>query len=185
MNRPCYGLLSLFLLLSACTSTTNISRIYPFSSYVGKTVEINRSMAVVPAYNRWVAGSGGVGTLSWTVSKGLKNTNDVSQGETVYAVLPAGHQVRIDRVQDEINGDSESIVAYGRTVVPAGTKPARFAYEWGFDWILKPAPWEPDNLPKYRYLPSRYRLPPHFDYDMFKAPTNAPTWDTKPVAIKE
>jgi hypothetical protein len=179
LNRLRYCSLISLLLLSACTSTTNVSRVYPFSLYVGKTVEINRPMAVVPAYNRWVAGNGGVGTLSWTVSKGLENTNDVKGAR--YAVLPTGHQVRIDKVQDEIVGDSESIVAYGRTVIPPDTKPVKFAYAWGYLWILEPAPWEPENLPKYRHLPSRYRLPAHFDYDMFQSPTNVPTWDAVPT----
>jgi hypothetical protein len=102
----------------------------------------------------------------------------------VYAVLPVGHPVYLESVRDETAIDSERIIAYGKTIIPPGKKPVRVAYQWGAFWSLEPAPWEPDALPKQRYLPSRFRLPAHFDYEMFKSPTNAPTWDTQPAAIK-
>lgn len=179
MKRRNCSALFLALLLSSCTSATNISKVYPFSSYVGKTVTLDRPMAVVPAANIWTWRGKGLLTLACSVSRGLTNTNDVRTGDTVYALLPAGHQVHIDCVQDEVAFDVEHIVAYGRTTAPPAVKQVRFVYSWGYDWVLEPAPWEPATLPRLRYLPSRFHLPPHFDYDMFRPPTNAPTWDFK------
>ena len=153
-NRHRYWLL-LALFMGGCTSSQNISKVYPFSSYVGRTVTIQRPIAVVQTWNIWSGprGPGGIPTLSSSASRALKNTNDVETGEMVYTVLPMGHPVYLESVRDEIAFDSESIVTYGRTTIPPGEKPVQVAYRWGMLWCLEPAPWEPDTLPKRRYLP--------------------------------
>ena len=171
--------LAIAVALAGCTSATDVSRVYPFNSYVGKTVQIDRPLAVVHTTGGWT-GSDGVRTLRWFTHVGLTETNDLKYGYKSSGILPVGHIVHIDCVRDEVAFDSESIVAYGRTSIPPKTNLVSFVYAWGFLWTLHIAPWEPETLPQYRSIPSRFRLPPHFDYDMFRGPTNAPTWDAKP-----
>lgn len=161
------------LLLVGCSSV-DISNRDPFYDYVGRTVELREPVAVVSRHGYWNGGDGVRSRKS--VAYGLVTGSDQGYGR-VFATLPAGHKVQVDSVWDEVAGDGQQIVAYGRTTIPPATNEVRFAYAWGFIWMLSPAPWEPSNTPKQRAPPGR--LPPHFDYDMFRPPPDAPKWGTK------
>jgi len=161
------------LLLAGCSST-NISNRDPFYDYVGRSVELRCPVTVVARHGVWGSHEGVMSRRSadfGLVDRGSRNRRQV------YGELPVGHRVWIDSVWDEVVVDGEQIIAYGRTTIPPGTNEVRFAYSWGFLWILKRAPWESDDTPEKRAPPGR--LPPHFAYDMFKPPADIPKWGTK------
>ncbi|HUA67830.1 MAG TPA: hypothetical protein VMA13_04715 [Candidatus Saccharimonadales bacterium] len=166
------------LLLAGCTSSTKISKLDPFYNYVGQTVELRKPADIVTRRGIWF---GSYGVMSrHSADYGLIDAGG-GQGRGGYghviAELPVGHKVQIDSVWDEVVVDEEQIIAYGHTTIPPSTKEVSFAYPWGEFWILWPAPWEPSDTPEKRGPPGR--LPPHFDYDMFKAPAGTPEWGTK------
>jgi hypothetical protein len=163
----------LLLLLVGCSSV-DISNRDPFYDYVGRTVELRQPVAVVVRRAYWKGGDGVMARRS--ASYGLVTGNGQGYGR-VFSTLPAGHTVRINSVWDEVAGDGQQIVAYGHTTIPPSTNEVSFAYPWGLIWTLYPAPWEPETTPKLRGPPGR--LPPHFDYEMFRPPPDAPKWGTK------
>jgi hypothetical protein len=182
------------VLFAGCTSSTNISKRDPFYDYVGQTVELHRPVDVVGHHGSWFGGDKGVLALratqygiiesgtEWKDREFYDENSHIAGGSvdkygTVLVVLPAGHRVQIDSVWDEVVADEEQIIAYGHTTIPPGTNEVSFAYPWGEFWMLWRAPWEPDNTPLKRAPAGK--LPVHFDYDMFKAPTNTPTWGAK------
>lgn len=167
---------SAVLLFSAVgCSSTNISNCDPFYDYVGKTVELRRPVAVVARSSVW---SGGDGVLSLRPARyGIVDARNRGPYRKVYAQLPVGHAVRIEKVRDEVAFDVQHIIAYGRTTIPPRNKEVRFAYPWGALWQLERAPWEPDDTPPRRVASGR--LPPHFDYDIFRPDPDLPKWGTK------
>jgi hypothetical protein len=182
MNIRVYIFAFLPVVFAGCGST-NISKRDPFYDYVGQTVELRRPVDVVGKPGFWFGT--GQGVMARRAAKyGIieagterQGRGDFGQYGRVLAKLPVGHKVRIDSVWDEVVVDEEQIIAYGHTTIPPGTNEVSFAYPWGEFWMLWRAPWEPDDTPRKRAPAGK--LPPHFDYDMFKAPTNTPTWGTK------
>jgi hypothetical protein len=162
------------LFLVGCHSV-NISNRDPFYDYVGRTVELREPVAVVGRQSYWNGSDRGVRSRK-SAAYGLVSGSGHGY-KAVHAILPAGHKVSLDSVWDEVVFDGQQIVAYGRTTIPPSTKEVRFAYAWGFIWMLKPAPWEPADTPKKRAPPGT--LPPHFNYKMFQPPPDAPKWGTK------
>ncbi len=178
----------LVLVFVAGCSSTDVSKLEPFSSYVGQTVELRYPVAVVQRRSMWSAGSSGGVHSHQSAQYGLKAAvakqggawlGSAGHDDQIFATLPIQHPVRIVQVLDEVFIDGEQIVAYGRTTIPPGTNEVTFAYAWGFMWRLERAPWEPDSVPEKRYPPGQ--LPSHFDYEPFRTPTNAPTWGTRKV----
>lgn len=161
------------VLLVGCSSV-DISNRDPFYDYVGRTVELREPVAVV-GRRGYRSGRDGVPSRK-SAAFGIVEGSGQGYGP-VFSTLPAGHNVHIDSVWDEVAGDGQQIVAYGRTIIPPGTNEVRFAYVWGFIWVLSPAPWEPSGTPKKRAPPAQ--LPPHFNYEMFQPPPDAPKWGTK------
>jgi hypothetical protein len=170
--------LFLSLLVTGCSST-NVSQLDPFNNYVGHTVELQRPADVVAAPSFWWDGSSDGVMAMHPAEFGLINSGEImGRGEygRVFLQLPVGHKVHIDCVRDEIVADEEQIIAYGHTTIPPATKEVRFAYPWGEFWDLWPAPWEPENTPEERG--PGFKLPAHFDYDMFKPPPGTALWGT-------
>ena len=161
------------MLLAGC-SRKDVSNLDPFSGYVGRSVPLARQADVVRRYNPLWSGGDGVGSLS-SADVGVINTPDYPYIEKI-GTLPAGHVVTVDRVVDEVFMDGEHIIAYGRTTLPHSDKEVRFAYAWGTLWMLERAPWEPNKTPATRAPAGK--LPPHFDYDMFRPDPNLPKWGT-------
>jgi hypothetical protein len=169
--------------LCGCTSSKNISKISPFSEYVGRTVSLNRPMLLLPeGRGMWEPAhfprlrSSPFVLLDYEAARHA-GFYSAGRHDTQTQALAAGHAVIIDQVRDEIAFDAANIIAYGR-VRPSGfTNDVRFAYAWGQDWILRPAPWEPESVPQIRRPPGK--VPPHWDYEMFRAPSNAPTWGNR------
>jgi len=160
-------------LLQGCMSSRNISKLDPFCDFVDQTVELRRPVCVVHHCNTLM---GGTGVDSFRSARhGLVDHAGQWDGE-VLAQLPKGHRVTLTAVRDEVYFDSETIVAYGHTIVPPGTNEVSFAYHWGYYWELRRAPWELDDTPPRRGPPGK--LPPHFDYDMFRSPPDIPKWGT-------
>jgi hypothetical protein len=56
----------------------------------------------------------------------------------LYAELPRGQRITIDRVREEDVGDTYDNVAYGRTIMPSTGEEVSFAYIWT---SLRPPPW--------------------------------------------
>jgi hypothetical protein len=150
---------------AAAIDQTRLIQVQPYCEYVGRWVELQRPVKVVE--------HGKEGEPSkQKADYAIVPTNWTRV--TVFGVLPAGHKVFVSEVRDETSWDDEEIVAYGRTTLPWSGKDVSFAYSWGWMWTLKRAPWEPDNTPEKRAPP--FKLPPHFDYDMFKPPAGTPQW---------
>ena len=182
------------LCFTGCTSSTNISKRDPFYNYVGQTVELHCPVDVVGHSGVWFGGDKGIHTLH-TAQYGIIESGTEGQEREFYGenshvfsgsgdnygnvleVLTVGHRVQIDSVWDEVIADEEQIIAYGHTTIPPSTNEVSFAYAWGEFWMLWRAPWEPNDTPQKRAPTGE--LPAHFDYDMFKAPTNTPTWGAK------
>ena len=158
-------------LFTGC-SFKDLSKVDPFSDYVGQTVELRRPMSVVERRSIFSLGPG-VMTRS-PADYGLENVRYPIS--SAFPELPIGHQLRIESVWDEVVIDGEHIIAYCRTTIPPGTNEVRVAYPWGFIWVLERAPWEPDTVPEYRYPPTG--KPPRFGWEMYTVPTNPPTWGT-------
>jgi hypothetical protein len=193
MKIRVYLFVFLPVLFAGCTGSNNISKRDPFYNYVGQTVELHSPVDVVGSHGAWFGGDKGVLVLHAAqygiIESGTElqerefygeNSHIFSGGDKygpVLAVLPVGHRVQIDSVWDEVVADEEQIIAYGHTTIPPSTNEVGFAYPWGEFWMLWRAPWEPDNTPQKRAPAGE--LPVHFDYDMFKAPTNTPTWGSK------
>lgn len=164
---------ALLLLVTGCSST-NLSNRDPFFDYVGRTVELRRPALVVERPSIF---GGDVLARRYTKYGILDPSHRLTQIYPRFTELPVGHRVRSDSVWDEVELDAEQIVAYGRTTIPPGTNEVQFAYPWGEFWMLKRAPWEPDDTAEKRGPPGR--LPPHFDYPMFWPPPDTPKWGTK------
>jgi hypothetical protein len=166
--------------LAAFTSVIHardLSKLDPFCDYVGKTVELRRPMSVVETSNSklFFLPERGV-VVKGHADRGLAEVGQ--EGETkIFGTLPVGHLIRIARVSEETHFDSGNIIAYGRTKLPSSEKEITFAYVWATGWTLHPAPWEPDETPPIR--PAGIKLPPHFDYDTFKGPKDAPKWGVR------
>lgn len=133
-------------------SSTDVSKREPFMAFVGQTVELRRPMVVVQQKNRWFNGGSVVARRS--IDFGLKDINKTDKTDHISAQLPVGHRVRIESIRDEVIVDGEWIVAYGWTTIPPNPKEVRFAYDWGFIWILNRAPWESETVPERRDLSS-------------------------------
>lgn len=143
------------LLVAGC-STTNVSNREPLADYVGRTVTLNRPMALLKE---------GRGVWEWSHLPRLRKSHyvmlDIDASEKAYLhllpadtnfiVLPAGHTVTIETVRDETAFiDATHTTVYGRVTLPGGQKPVRFAFAWGDTVRLYPAPWESD-VPNRRY----------------------------------
>lgn len=144
----------------------------PFCEYVGKWVELRRPVAVVERSSRMSWRSHGI-TSKQKVDYGLIEISQTN-GMKVFGTLPVGHKVLVTDVRDELLLDDQQMMAYGGTTLPWNNKKVTFAYSWGAVWTLWPAPWEPDGTPKQRGPEGK--LPPHFDYPMFRLPADAPKW---------
>lgn len=159
------------LVLCGCISSKNISNRQPFSDYVGKTVTLNRPMILLKEGRGFWTGEA---VPRVRVSPYVMYDGDKSVEKGAPIKLPAGQQVKITKVCDEIMGDSANIIAYGTVVPPNATNRITFGYQWGMIWQLHPAPWEPEGTPELRRRVGA--LPSHWNYDIFQPPTNAPTW---------
>ncbi len=142
----------LLLTITAGCSSTNVSDQEPYSLYVNQaSVTLQHPVVVVQRGSMWSSGSGGVRSLR-RAQFGLRHAPMVREEDRIFAQLPVGHSVQIDRVVDEVFIDGQQIVAYGRTSIPPSTNLVTFAYDWGFIWNLEPAPWEPLDTPRRRYV---------------------------------
>jgi len=150
-------LICLFVLLltSGCYfHSRDISRLEPFSAYVGKTVTLQRPMALIGGGNWFFPDElrtfhkvdyclVNVGVLGdW-----LFTTNYVG---IVYGELPVGHRLTILRVCDDADADNEGIIAYCRTQISPDSKDVIVGYGWGMNLCLERAPWEPNTAPNQR-----------------------------------
>src|ERR1051326_1844652 len=135
------------LLLLGCSST-NVSNREPLADYVGRTVTLNRPMALIKE---------GRGIMAWSHLPRLRKSpyvmldTDASEKaflhpyptDTNVIVLAVGYAVTIDTVHDEIAGiDPVHTTVYGRVILPGADAPVRFAFAWGDTVRLFPAPWE-------------------------------------------
>jgi len=179
-NSTCLGLIALVALFAGCVSSKNVSKVPPFSDYVGRTLPLVRPVALIregmgmwaPAHFPRLRSSPYV-MLDFQ-SPAMGDFHHLEPTDTNYVTVPSGQLVTIECVRDEIAGEAANLIAYGRIVLPDATNKVRFAYPWGHYWHLRAAPWEPGDTPEVRRPPGK--LPAHWDYDMFYSSTNAPTW---------
>jgi hypothetical protein len=155
-------------------ATSNLSRLDPFSSYIGKSVPLRQPMVL--------AETGGLSPADYMMIKVPDEQDGTPMDEPgllpeVVEKLPAGHHIRLDRVVDRIVGDGERIIAFGSTILPSTGREIKFEYTWGYFWTLDVAPWEPADTPKRRDRAGR--RPPHFAYEMFRTPADSPKWGIK------
>src|SRR5580765_3429017 len=178
-RRSANAVIVLALGLAGCMSSRNISKVPPFSEYVGRTLPTVRPVALIKE-GRGIWGTSHFPRLrnSPYVMLDLDPANkfftSLSWSDTNYLTFPAGAAVSITQVRDEIVADAAHLVAYGTLTLPGSTNQVRFAYSWGEYWHLRAAPWEPKETPEIRRPPGKN--PPHWDYDMFYVHSNAPVW---------
>jgi hypothetical protein len=172
------------LLLLGCSST-NVSNREPLADYVGRTVTLNRPMALIKE---------GRGIMAWSHLPRLRKSpyvmldTDASEKaflhpyptDTNVIVLAVGYAVTIDTVHDEIAGiDPVHTTVYGRVILPGADAPVRFAFAWGDTVRLFPAPWESQNIPNRRYRVG-WKPIPLYDRDLRGVPeANIPRWGRK------
>jgi hypothetical protein len=136
----------LCLLVAACSST-DVSRVPPFSSVSNRSVSIVRTAYLKPLNEGLFLGDG----ISF-LRKPLYELTD-HKPDSTHRVLRPGSRVRIDSIRDEVLIDGRTVVAYGLTSLSDGTE-ADFAYRWGFyifpTTILERAPWESTFVPERR-----------------------------------
>jgi hypothetical protein len=144
------------ILLVGCGSI-NVANREPLADYVGRTVTLNRPMALIKE---------GKGIWAQAHLPRLRKSPyvmlDIDASEKAFLhlyptdtnviVLPVGHAVTIQTVRDETAWiDPVHTTVYGRVILPGHHTPVRFAFAWGDTVRLYPAPWEPDNVPNRRY----------------------------------
>jgi hypothetical protein len=169
-------------LLVGCTSSKDVSKTQPFASYVGRTVVLNRPVALIkegrgtwaPAHFPRLRSSPFVMLDFQSPAVRGFEFRQLYPADTNYITIAVGTSVTLESVRDEVVADTQNLVAYGSLILPDTTNTVRFAYSWGHYWQLRPAPWEPPSTPEIRRPPGK--LPPHWDYDMFYPAPDAPTW---------
>jgi hypothetical protein len=130
------------LLVAACSST-DISRIPPFSSASHQSVQTVRTAYLRPLNEGLILGDG----VTFLRKPAFELTDRTP--EPPYRVLLPGTSLQITSVHDEILLDGRSQVAYGSTSL-ANEPESHFAYRWGFLDTLQRAPWEPSSVPDRR-----------------------------------
>ena len=134
--------MSLCLIVTACSST-DVSRVPPFSSVSHQPVSIVRTSYLKPLNEGLILGDG----ISFLRKPSYELTDRKPDG--AHRILAAGTRIQIESVQDEVLIDGRSQVAYGSTVL-ADRSAADFAYRWGFLNTLTRAPWESSSVPERR-----------------------------------
>ena len=130
----------LLLCCTGCFLSYSVSGHKEFRPYIGQTVTLNRPLLLVEHHNA-LFGSHGVKTLG-SAQYGLIEPTNGGDSDIVFAKLPVGYSATIDSVHEEITGDNDVPVAYGRLINPATNQRVSFAYEcYGYTlpWQLTPS----------------------------------------------
>ncbi|HEX4265558.1 MAG TPA: hypothetical protein VH597_14575 [Verrucomicrobiae bacterium] len=180
----------------------DVSKLQPFSDYVGRTVALNRPMILVKE-GRGILGYSDVprvhaspyviletnGCADAIEAVGRKEYESFNRSNPrpsdAFATkgtpieLPAGQWVTITKVSDDVVWDGEEIIAYGKVKPPQFAHEVTFAYGWSTSYLLAPAPWEPATTPPAR---RNVRTQP-FSISSIRVSRDTPTWG-EPAAEK-
>ena len=162
-----------FVLLAALgsgCSYTNVSAYKAFAPYIGQTVPLNREM-VLSREGRGFWSAAHVSRLH--ASYVLLETNtDLYASDQSVSNLPVGCLITLTSVRDEIIGDGNQLIAYGRIYLPGSKKEVKFAYLWGSVLEINSAPWEPTETPSLRKLD--WPIRPHGTIPFYHPVTDRP-----------
>ena len=165
-------LLAIFSILTfvGCSSV-DVSKKSGFSSYVGRELPLQSTVALVINDTK---------VPNCVYYDGIHSKRVMLDDpapewkwlDPAVVQLPIGRLVFLDKARVEFRGDLERTVVYGHTTLPNSTSQIDFVYLWGVDFQIQRAPWEPLSVRPVRWLTGE--RPAHWDYPMFYAPTNQP-----------
>ncbi|HXD01235.1 MAG TPA: hypothetical protein VN048_17995 [Verrucomicrobiae bacterium] len=119
-----FSLLLCPLLLAGCS--TNLTKIAPYSEYIGRPLELCGPAAIINQYNEGDRDFPSSFFVHYALVDPGRNGNGTVIGE-----LPKGHHVWIDGIRNVVVFDGgEHIVAYGHTTIPPGTNMVSFMAFW-------------------------------------------------------
>jgi hypothetical protein len=158
------------LILVGCSST-DVSKNSGFSSYVGRELPLQSSVALVKNDSKVPSAVFYDGIHTKLVMLDDATPEWKWEDPTVIQ-LPTNHIIFLNKARVEFRGDFQRTVAYGHTTLPNSTNQVNFAYLWGTDFQIQRAPWEPFSVKPVRWLAGA--RPAHWNYPMFYSPTNQP-----------
>jgi hypothetical protein len=143
----------LTILLSLCGCITSVSHKPPFNQYLGRTLTTQRT-TILYRDGAWDSNA----EMLFSPPKQVLYLIDKPSSESDYryknrvAILPAGQELRLLDVRQEVGDGIVEYDAIGEVYVPAWKRFVRFHHAWGYYGKLHRAPWDSAATPSGRSL---------------------------------